>query len=376
LVLTSGKAEEQNDYLSFMNRASPFLRALWHRFKRNKGGVFGLILILFSIIIALFGYFIAPDPSPYANRIILEIGGEKPGFIQSFLLVKRAQPGSGILQQAFSGKRDQFEYIPVQNWNEKRDSLIVEKYIDEGLTERVSFAKSSLAKHPVTTRKFLLGTDKFGRDILSRLIIGTRISLSIGLITVLISLTIGILLGALAGYFKGRTDDIIMWLINIIWSIPTLLIVFAITLLLGKGFWQVFIAVGLTMWVNVARLVRGQVMAARELQYVEAAKVLGFSDWRIIFKHILPNILGPVLVIAASNFASAIVIEAGLSFLGIGVQPPQPSWGLMIRENYNFIITQNPMLALAPGFAIMLLVLSFNLLGNGLRDALNVRGRI
>jgi peptide/nickel transport system permease protein len=126
LVLTSGKAEEQNDYLSFMNRASPFLGALWHRFKKNKGGVFGLVLIILSIIIALFGYFIAPDPSPYANRIILEIGGERPGFTQSFLLVKRAQPGSGILQQAFSGKRDQFEYIPVQNWNEKRDSLIVE----------------------------------------------------------------------------------------------------------------------------------------------------------------------------------------------------------------------------------------------------------
>jgi peptide/nickel transport system permease protein len=167
-----------------------------------------------------------------------------------------------------------------------------------------------------------------------------------------------------------------MWLINVIWSIPTLLLVFAITLLLGKGFWQVFVAVGLTMWVNVARLVRGQVLGTKELQYIEAAKALGYSHFRIIAKHILPNIMGPILVIAASNFASAIVIEAGLSFLGIGVQAPQPSWGLMIKENYNFIITQNPMLALAPGFAIMILVLAFNLLGNGLRDALNVRGRI
>jgi peptide/nickel transport system permease protein len=145
---------------------------------------------------------------------------------------------------------------------------------------------------------------------------------------------------------------------------------------LGKGFWQVFVAVGLTMWVNVARLVRGQVLGTKELQYIEAAKALGYSHFRIIAKHILPNIMGPILVIAASNFASAIVIEAGLSFLGIGVQAPQPSWGLMIKENYNFIITQNPMLALAPGFAIMILVLAFNLLGNGLRDALNVRGRI
>ena len=212
--------------------------------------------------------------------------------------------------------------------------------------------------------------------MLSRLIVGTRVSLSVGLITVIISLSIGLVLGSLAGYYRGRTDNIIMWFINVIWSIPTLLLVFAITLALGKGFWQVFIAVGLTMWVNVARLVRGQVLAVRELEYVEATRALGFSDLRTIVRHIWPNIMGPVMVVAASNFASAIVIEAGLSFLGIGVQPPQPSWGLMIKENYYLIITQNPMLALTPGYAIMLLVLAFNLLGNGLRDALNVRGRV
>ena len=196
------------------------------------------------------------------------------------------------------------------------------------------------------------------------------------MIAVVISLTLGILLGSLAGYFGKWVDDIIMWSINVIWSIPTLLLVFAITLVLGKGFWQVFIAVGLTMWVNVARLVRGQVLAVKQLEYIEATRALGFSNIRIMFKHVLPNILGPVMVIAASNFASAIVIEAGLSFLGVGVQPPQPSWGLMIKENYNFIITHNPMLAMAPGIAIMLLVLAFNLLGNGLRDALNVKGKL
>jgi peptide/nickel transport system permease protein len=198
----------------------------------------------------------------------------------------------------------------------------------------------------------------------------------VGLVSVTISVVLGLLLGSLAGYFRGRVDDIIMWFINVIWSIPTLLLVFALTLLLGKGFWQIFIAVGLTMWVNVARLVRGQVMAVRELEYIEATRALGYSHGRTILFHIIPNILGPVMVIAASNFASAIVIEAGLSFLGVGVQPPQPSWGLMIKENYNFIITNNPVLALAPGIAIMLLVLAFNLLGNGLRDALNVRGKL
>ena len=166
-----------------------------------------------------------------------------------------------------------------------------------------------------------------GSDILSRLIIGVRVSLAVGLITVILSLSIGIFLGALAGYYGGKTDQMIMWLLNVIWSIPTLLLVFALTLLLGKGFWQVFIAIGLTMWVNVARIVRGQVLAVKQLEYVEAARALGYRDSRIIIRHILPNILGPVMVIAAANFASAIVIEAGLSFLGIGVQPPQPSWG-------------------------------------------------
>jgi peptide/nickel transport system permease protein len=166
----------------------------------------------------------------------------------------------------------------------------------------------------------------------------------------------------------------ILWLINVTWSIPTLLLVFALTMAIGKGFWQIFIAVGLTMWVNVARIIRGQVMAIKELEYIQAARALGFRDSRIIFHHILPNIIGPVLVIGASNFATAIMIEAGLSFLGIGVQPPQPSWGLMIKENYNFIITHQPMLAIIPGIAIMLLVLAFNLLGNGLRDAVDVRG--
>ena len=345
--------------------------------KKNKGAMAGLFMILLSILIAIFCYILAPDPSPFANRIILEIGGAKPGFTQSFLLIKKTQPQTaGFFSRSFSGKPDQFDYIPIASYNQTNDSIIIEKFIDDGITDRIAYHKNALAGEPVKRKKFLLGTDKYGRDILSRLIVGTRVSLSVGLITVLISLTIGIILGAIAGYFKGRADNIIMWLINVIWSIPTLLLVFAITLLLGKGFWQVFIAVGLTMWVNVARLVRGQVMATKELQYVEAGKVLGFSDFRIITYHILPNIFGPIMVIAASNFASAIVIEAGLSFLGVGVQPPQPSWGLMIKENYNFIITQNPMLALAPGFAIMLLVLAFNMLGNGLRDALNVRGKI
>ena len=356
----------------------PLSSAFTRRLLANKGASFGLILILLSLLLALLCYFISPDSSPNANRMIPEIGSRKPGFSTLLLRIKRDKiiSSANILSRILNGTEESFQYVPVTSYEAKGDSIIYQKYIDDGIVEQRSIHNALTGKPPVIQTTYWLGTDKFGRDILSRLIIGVRVSLSVGLIAVLISLTIGILLGALAGYFRGWVDDVIMWFINVDWSIPTLLLVFAITLALGKGFWQVFIAVGLTMWVNVARLVRGQVLAVRELEYVEAARALGYSDLRIMIKHILPNILGPVMVIAAGNFASAIVIEAGLSFLGVGVQPPQPSWGLMIKENYNFIITHNPMLALAPGIAIMLLVLAFNLLGNGLRDALNVRSKI
>ncbi len=372
--------------LATMNTTSlNFQQAAWKRLKKNRGAMAGLFIIAVSILVAVFAYFIAPDPSPYANRIILEIGGNKPGYTQQFLLVKKEREVSkaSFFGRLAGGIEDPYIYLPVVTSSVqgdsgivKGDSIIVQHFIDEGLSERQAWHKNQLAPDPLVRMKFRLGTDKFGRDILSRLIVGTRISLSVGLITVIISLSIGLVLGSIAGFFRGRADDVIMWFINVIWSIPTLLLVFAITLALGKGFWQVFIAVGLTMWVSVARLVRGQVLAIRELEYIEAARALGYSPAHTIVRHVWPNILGPVIVIAASNFASAIVIEAGLSFLGIGVQAPQPSWGLMIKENYNFIITQNPVLALAPGIAIMLLVLAFNLLGNGLRDAMQVKSSL
>lgn len=342
---------------------------------RQRSAIFGIVIILVTCAAAIFAYFVAPDHSPFANRIIPEIANQRAGFSMSFLQIKKneAVEKTGFFNRLLNGLPDSADWVPIMSVTENKDSIIAQKFIDENITERIAYSKEKINSTPVIKKTFFLGTDKFGRDILSRLIIGARVSLSVGFIAVIISLGIGIFLGLLAGYFGGKTDKIIMWFVNVIWSIPTLLFVFALTLILGKGFWQVFIAVGLTMWVNVARLVRGQTLESREMEYVEAARALGFSNTRIILRHILPNILGPVMVIAAANFAAAILIEAGLSFLGIGVQPPQPSWGLMIRENYNFIITGNPMAALEPGIAIMLLVLAFNLLGNGLRDALQVK---
>jgi peptide/nickel transport system permease protein len=232
---------------------------------------------------------------------------------------------------------------------------------------------SDINNNCVKHRKFILGTDQFGRDFLSRLLLGTRISFSVGFIAVFMSLLIGIFIGSLGGFFRGKVDDLMVWLINVVWSIPTLLIVIAITFVLGKGVVQVFIAVGLTMWVEVARVTRGQILSVRETTFVEAGRALGFKNARIIMKHIIPNVINPIIVISAANFASAILLEAGLSFLGIGVQPPMPSWGSMIKENYAYIILNDAYLAILPGIAIMLLVLAFMLLGNALRDALDVK---
>lgn len=341
---------------------------------QHYGALTGLIVLFIALILAITGYWLVPDSSPNANRMIPALGSRPPGFSATLMKIPLEDvPTTNWIEQGLSGKRDGYQYIPVQSWKLENKNWVVQQYIDEGITETVQYPIEVVGKAPFQETTFWLGTDKFGRDMLSRLILGTRVSWSVGIIAVFISLLLGVGLGSIAGYYGGKIDAAIMWLVNVIWSMPTLLLVFAITLLLGKGFWQVFVAIGLSMWVNVARMVRGQVLATRELSYIEAARAMGYSNSRIIVRHILPNIMGPIWVLAASNFASAIVMEAGLSFLGVGVQPPMPSWGLMLKENYNFIITNRPALALAPGLAIMILVWAFNLLGNGLRDIMSVR---
>ena len=386
------------------------------RFKRNKLAMGALLFICLTALTALLGYLITPDSSPYANRQSLELATKKPGFEVLILKHKmnKAYKPVGLTHQMLFGKPIEYEEIPIYSRKFKGDKVEVELYTGmqpnngekrsysladipyaispdfvpkqlpggklkfqlldgTGLIKDTSELRKEVAEQFIFRKKFLLGTDRFGRDLLSQLIIGTRVSISVGFIAVLISLLIGITLGAIAGYFGGWVDNLIVWFINVIWSIPTLLLVIAITMALGKGFWQVFIAVGLTMWVEVARVVRGQVMSIRQKEFVEAGTALGYSHTRIIFHHILPNVVSPLIVISAANFAAAILIEAGLSFLGIGVQPPVPSWGIMIKEHYGYIILDYAYLAILPGLAIMFMVLAFMVVGNGLRDALDVK---
>ncbi len=373
----------------------------------------GLVWIVLAALAAALGYLITPDSTPFANHQQLELAAHPPGTKAELLLVRKNAevPRRNFLYTMVYGQPMLHTTITVQHtWFEDhylyyetytgqpdypgmegrlelpdilyaldtreeitvRDGQVVFRTIDgQWHQEDISVMQAQISKEQLQVQPFLLGTDRFGRDMLSQLIIGTRVSLSVGFIAVFISLVIGVTLGSLAGFFRGRLDDLILWLINVIWSVPTLLLVIAITFAIGKGFWQVFLAVGLTMWVEVARIVRGQVISMREKEFVESARALGLNNFRIIRHHILPNIMGPVIVISAANFASAILIEAGLSFLGIGVKPPMPSWGTMIREHYGFIILDKGYLAFLPGLMIMLMVLSFMLAGNGLRDALD-----
>lgn len=359
-------------------RSGSFSAEAWQKLRGNIPAVISLVFIGICLVISILGYLITPDQTPMANRQTLELATRKPGFRIDLLKVRNETEvaGQGWLKTMISGRRSEYRFIPLAAYNFSGDTLFTREYTGDGTAGMTGIYPEGMRGDQIISKRYWLGTDQFGRDILSRLMIGTRISLSVGLISVVISLLIGILIGSLGGFFRGWVDNFVVWLINVVWSIPTLLLVIAITFALGKGFWQIFVAVGLTMWVEVARVTRGQILSLREKEYIEAARVLGFSNARIILHHILPNISAPLIVISAANFASAILMEAGLSFLGIGVQPPMPSWGSMIRENYSYLILDAAYLAILPGLAIMALVLSFMILGNGLRDALDVRSAV
>lgn len=333
----------------------------WRRLKRNRRALFGLGIVVILVFVAIFADLLAPmDP----NRQILEYVEKPSGFRGNVLVVASEVSAYGN------------EMIPIERYDIVGDSV---RYVDV-LGRSSVIARSALFgedesdwhQQPV----FLLGADQFGRDVLSRLIEGAQVSLLVGFGSEVIALLIGVTLGAFAGYFRGWVDAGVMYLANVIWSFPFILLVIAFSLALGHGLWQSFVAIGVASWVDVCRIVRGQFFSLRETEYVEATRALGFGSPRTIFRHMLPNAIGPITVIATAGFASAIIAEASLSFLGLGVQPPQASWGQMIRDGQGYISAgKNWGLAIYPSIAIALAVFGFNMFGDGLRDAFDPKMR-
>ncbi|MDQ2785475.1 MAG: ABC transporter permease, partial [Chloroflexota bacterium] len=217
------------------------------------------------------------------------------------------------------------------------------------------------------------GMDEVGRDMLSRTIYGARIAMLVGLAATGLSLVIGVLIGAVAGYFGGFVDALLSRIVDALIAFPLLVLLIAIAAALGPSLRNVILIIGATVWGQYARVVRAEVLSLREREFVTAARTVGATDSRIIIRHIIPNVLGPIIVLASLSVAGIILLEAALSFLGLGVQPPTPSWGSMLSAGRTYILTY-PHIAFFPGLAIVVTVLGFNLLGDGLRDALDPRG--
>ncbi len=234
---------------------------------------------------------------------------------------------------------------------------------DPNAQELSNALKSPSAEH-------LLGTDEYGRDILSRIIYGTRISLSVGIVSQIIATVIGVTLGAVAGYYGGKTDMVISRIMEIFAAFPDLLLAMAVMFALGTGITSLFISLAIVSWVQTARMIRGQVLQLKEKEFVEACIASGGSGFRIILKHMIPNCISTIIVLITLGIPSAILTEASLSFLGIGIQPPDPSWGSMISYAQPYI-NSDPLYSIFPGIAIIITVVSFNMFGDGLRDALD-----
>ena len=268
--------------------------------------------------------------------------------------------------------------VVTQEWGAKRQAWLDPSTIRLADKLKAPFARCNAGEVPESQRPmfgvYVLGTDSLGRDVLSRMLQGAWVSLTVGFVAVGISVAIGVFLGGIAGYFGRKVDFIIMGFVDIMLCIPTFFLILTVLALWGGGIFKIMLVVGVTSWMGTTRFVRAEFLSLREQDFVSAARALGVGNLRIIFRHMLPNALAPVLVSATIGIAGTILLEAGLSFLGFGVPEPHATWGKILDDGRKYLFDA-PWLTYIPGFAILVVVLSFNLFGEGLRDAFNPKLR-
>lgn len=320
-----------------------YWKNVWREFRKNRLAVAGLAVIIALIVIALVAPLLANNrPYVYAaenGRIYLPIFYEYAEF-----------RGHDLRKESFRGFKI-FPPIPYSYSEYNLDEILVGP-----------------------SRRHIMGTDEQGRDLAARMIHGTRVSLLVGFIAVAIYISIGIIIGAMAGYYGGWVDMLISRLIEMVMCFPTFFLILTILALWGPSMVSVMVVIGITGWPGVARIVRGEFLKLREMDFVTATRALGSRDWRIILRHMLPNAMAPVLVSATFGVASTILVESSLSFLGLGVQPPTPSWGQILSNSSQYIDFAWWM-TLIPGFAIFLTITAYNLIGEGFQDAIDPKAR-
>ncbi|MFO0484619.1 MAG: ABC transporter permease [Sphingobacteriia bacterium] len=359
------------------------IASLLRHWRRQWLGALALLWLAGCVVVAVLGYWVVPDNSPLANRQVPAAARQAPGHTITFVVPPKADSLSASIWQVWwGGSASAATWVAVVpgsvRWHGHR---LEATQLGGGAvawplpTVPPQHRDAWLAAH---LRQFTcyLGTDQLGRDVLSRLLLGTRVSLGVGFLAVCVSLLLGVSLGLVSGYYGGRVDAAIQWLMSVIWALPSLLLALVLSFALGKGWWQLVLAIGLSIWVDLARVVRGQVLQLRAQQWVQAAGILGLPTGRILLRHLLPNLWGSIVILSTANFATAILLEAGLSFLGLGIAPPSPTWGSMVQEGYSQILFADAKgLAFFPGLAIVMLILSLNLGAMSLRDTLDP-GRI
>ncbi len=375
--------------MSEINAQSPssLWKDAWIRLSRNRMAVAGGAILLVLGLLSLCAPWISPYKYETQNLELGAIGPQLTWDTQQLVYGTCTQQRAQVLAVGYEGK---IGVLPADSTElhrtiEDRDHgsilwvasapgntnlmamVITSEGFDplEDIPERANFIL-------LKSRGHLLGTDELGRDLFTRILYGGRISLMVGLCATAVSLTIGVLFGAVAGFFGGRVDDLMMRFVDILYALPFTIFVILLTVIFDRNIWNLFLAIGAVEWLTMSRIVRGQVLSLRKQEFVEAAIALGIPQWRIVLRHIIPNCLGPVIVYTTLTIPVVMLLEAFLSFLGLGVQPPMSSWGLLIRDGSK-VLEEFPWLMLFPGMILALTLFSLNFLGDGLRDALDVR---